>query len=127
MHPAPELDSVAAADEELASLRASFPQFHIWLEAIGGRRRYVARPNGLRHPAAHGHDQRPRRTARGAGEMTGDEPGAIPQAGLSQPSPGAALAETFAYWREAWRIRRAHPKWCVQWVASARQYQAFRL
>jgi len=30
-------------EDELASLRASFPQFHIWRETVGERRRYVAR------------------------------------------------------------------------------------
>jgi hypothetical protein len=39
----PALDKHTEADEELASLQASFPQFRIWQEAIGGRRRYVAR------------------------------------------------------------------------------------
>jgi hypothetical protein len=43
MQPAPEPDAESEVEEELASLRASFPQFHIWLEPIGGRRRYVAR------------------------------------------------------------------------------------
>lgn len=43
------------------------------------------------------------------------------------PAPGAGLAESLAPWREAWRIRRAHPKWAVLWVAPAQQYHAFRL
>jgi hypothetical protein len=30
-------------EDELAGLRTSFPQFHIWRETIGERRRYVAR------------------------------------------------------------------------------------
>jgi NAD(P)-dependent dehydrogenase (short-subunit alcohol dehydrogenase family) len=43
------------------------------------------------------------------------------------PPPDAALTEALAPWREAWRIRRAHPRWVVLWTASAGQYQAFRL
>jgi hypothetical protein len=47
---------------------------------------------------------------------------------VSQVAPSAAdLADRLASWREAWQIRRAHPKWAVLWVATARQYQAFRL
>lgn len=41
MQHAPGLDR--EVEDELASLRASFPQFHIWRETIGERRRYVAR------------------------------------------------------------------------------------
>jgi hypothetical protein len=44
---------------------------------------------------------------------------------VSQLPPSAA--DRLAPWREAWQIRRAHPKWAVLWVAPARQYQAFRL
>ncbi len=40
MRPAPDHDT--GSEEELASLQASFPQFHIWREFIGGRRRYIA-------------------------------------------------------------------------------------
>jgi hypothetical protein len=43
------------------------------------------------------------------------------------PVPDADLADSLAPWREAWRIRRTHPKWAVLWVAPAQQYQAFRL
>jgi DNA-binding LytR/AlgR family response regulator len=43
------------------------------------------------------------------------------------PPLGAALADALAPWREAWRIRRAHPRWAVLWAAPANQYQAFRL
>ena len=43
------------------------------------------------------------------------------------PPPDAALTEALAPWREAWRIRRAHPRWVVLWTASAGKYQAFRL
>jgi hypothetical protein len=43
------------------------------------------------------------------------------------PPLGAAVADALAPWREAWRIRRAHPKWVVLWAAPANQYQAFRL
>jgi hypothetical protein len=47
---------------------------------------------------------------------------------VSQVPPCAAdLADRLASWREAWQIRRAHPKWAVLWVAPAHQYQAFRL
>jgi hypothetical protein len=47
---------------------------------------------------------------------------------VSQIAPSAAdLADRLASWREAWQIRRAHPKWAVLWVAPAHQYQAFRL
>jgi hypothetical protein len=47
---------------------------------------------------------------------------------VSQIPPSAAdLADRLASWREAWQIRRAHPKWAVLWVAPAHQYQAFRL
>jgi hypothetical protein len=38
---APGLDR--EVEDELASLRDSFPQFHIWRETIGERRCYVAR------------------------------------------------------------------------------------
>lgn len=41
MPPVPEFDHMV--EDELASLRASFPQFRIWRETIGERRRYVAR------------------------------------------------------------------------------------
>ncbi len=43
------------------------------------------------------------------------------------PPPDTGLADSLAPWREAWRIRRAHPKWAVLWVPPAHQYQAFRL
>ena len=43
------------------------------------------------------------------------------------PPLGTALADALAPWREAWRIRRAHPSWAVLWAAPANQYQAFRL
>lgn len=43
------------------------------------------------------------------------------------PPLGTALAESLAPWRDAWQIRRAHPKWVVLWAPSANQYQAFRL
>lgn len=43
------------------------------------------------------------------------------------PPPDNGLTASLARWREAWRIRRAHPKWVVQRVAPTRQYQAFRL
>jgi hypothetical protein len=46
MQHAPEVDTLPGIEEELASLRSSFPAFHILLEAIGGRRRYVARRIG---------------------------------------------------------------------------------
>jgi hypothetical protein len=60
--------------------------------------------------------------------MTCDEPRAGSQVGMSQSQPpGTALADSLAPWREAWRIRRAHPKWVVLWTAQASQYQAFRL
>ncbi len=42
MQPLPDHDAAAEADE-LASLRASFPQFRICREIVPGRRRYVAR------------------------------------------------------------------------------------
>jgi neutral trehalase len=32
-----------------------------------------------------------------------------------------------ACWREAWRLRREHPRWVVIWVAQASQYRAYRL
>jgi len=43
------------------------------------------------------------------------------------PPLGTALAGALAPWREAWRVRRAHPRWAVLWAAQASQYQAFRL
>jgi hypothetical protein len=44
----------------------------------------------------------------------------------SPPLP-PTLAEELARWREAWRLRRAHPGWVVFWVADAGQYGAYRL
>ena len=44
---------------------------------------------------------------------------------MSQIPPSGT--DCLASWREAWQIRRAHPKWAVLWVAPAQQYQAFRL
>jgi neutral trehalase len=44
----------------------------------------------------------------------------------SPPVP-PGLAEDLAHWREAWRLRRAHARWVVLWVAAAGQYQAYRL
>jgi hypothetical protein len=41
VQPGPEFGH--EVEEELAGLRASFPQFRIWRETIGERRRYVAR------------------------------------------------------------------------------------
>ena len=35
-------------------------------------------------------------------------------------------ADPMACWREAWRIRRAHPRWVVLWISSAGHYQAYR-
>jgi hypothetical protein len=29
-------------------------------------------------------------------------------------------------WREATRLRREHPKWVVIWLASAREFRAYR-
>ena len=43
------------------------------------------------------------------------------------PPLGTALSDALARWREAWRIRRAHPRWAVVWAAPASQYQVFRL
>jgi hypothetical protein len=46
------------------------------------------------------------------------------------PTPvtdGTDGTDHMASWREAWRIRRAHPQWVVLWVAPAGQYRAHRL
>lgn len=43
------------------------------------------------------------------------------------PSLSPGLAEDLARWREAWRLRRAHPRWVVVWAADAGQYGAYRL
>jgi hypothetical protein len=50
-------------------------------------------------------------------------PGPVTSATASSaPDP----ADAMACWREAWRIRRAHPRWAVLWISPAGQYQAFR-
>jgi hypothetical protein len=68
--------------------------------------------------------------------MTRDDPRGHPPAGPPRPArpgttrpapPGTGLADSLALWREAWRIRRGHPKWAVLWAADAHQFQAFRL
>jgi hypothetical protein len=43
------------------------------------------------------------------------------------PPPTTEGTDDMARWREAWRIRRAHPKWAVLWVAPADEYRAHRL
>jgi hypothetical protein len=43
------------------------------------------------------------------------------------PPPSPIMAEELARWREAWRLRRAHPRWVVFWAADDRQYGAYRL
>ena len=43
------------------------------------------------------------------------------------PPPSPGLAEDLARWPEAWRLRRAHPRWVVFWAADAGQYGAYRL
>jgi hypothetical protein len=43
------------------------------------------------------------------------------------PPPSPRLAEELARWREAWSLRRAHPRWVVFWAADAGQYGAYRL
>ncbi len=45
---------------------------------------------------------------------------------MSQAPPGTGITD-MAQWREAWQIRRAHPRWAVAWIAPAGQYQAYRL
>jgi hypothetical protein len=47
---------------------------------------------------------------------------------MSDGGPGgpAWSAEDDACWREAVRLRREHPKWVVIWLASAKQYRAYR-
>jgi hypothetical protein len=51
-----------------------------------------------------------------------------PASGMSQsPPPPLAAAAELARWREAWRLRRAHPRWVVFWAADASQYGAYRL
>jgi hypothetical protein len=45
-----------------------------------------------------------------------------------QPGPGGAGgAGDWAGWKEAWQIRRAHPRWVIQWNAPAGLYLAYRL
>jgi hypothetical protein len=46
------------------------------------------------------------------------------QADLAQDPPTGI--SDMARWREAWRIRRAHPRWVVLWDAPAGQYRAYR-
>ena len=45
----------------------------------------------------------------------------------SAPSLGSDAAREMACWREAWRLRREHPRWVVIWVAQAGKYRAYRL
>jgi hypothetical protein len=50
---------------------------------------------------------------------------AFGQAGVNAP-PSPALITDLPQWREAWRVRREHPRWAVLWSASAGQYLAYR-
>lgn len=47
---------------------------------------------------------------------------------MSVGDPGASAwsAKDDACWREAARLRREHAKWIVIWLASAKQYRAYR-
>jgi hypothetical protein len=47
---------------------------------------------------------------------------------VSGGSPGgpAWSDDDDARWREAARLRREHPKWIVIWLASAKQFRAYR-
>jgi hypothetical protein len=47
---------------------------------------------------------------------------------VSQGGPGAGSwsAQDDACWREAARLRSEHRQWVIIWLASARQYQAYR-
>lgn len=47
---------------------------------------------------------------------------------MSAHGPGgpAWSAEDDACWREAARLRQEHPKWIVIWLASAKEYRAYR-
>lgn len=38
----------------------------------------------------------------------------------------AAVTDDERCWQEAARLRREHPAWLVIWLASARQYRAYR-
>lgn len=42
-------------------------------------------------------------------------------------SSGADAAREMASWREAWQLRREHPRWVVIWVAHDSQFWAYRL
>ena len=98
-------------DATLAALRQEFPGYRVWLEPAYGRYRFVAR---RLHPGTRPHTV-----------ITSDP--AEFRAALAVAPSAADLADRLASWREAWQIRRAHPKWAVLWVAPAHQYQAFRL
>ena len=42
------------------------------------------------------------------------------------PSASGWSADDDACWQEAARLRREHPPWVVIWLASARQFRAYR-
>jgi hypothetical protein len=87
-------DHYAEAEEQLASLRADFPQFRIWREDIVGTVRYVA---CRLHPGTHPHtvvtsDPGEIRAALSAGHaqdrprLAGPPPGDVP--GATAPGSG---------------------------------------
>jgi len=103
-------------DATLAALRQEFPGYRVWLEPACGRYRFVAR---RLHPGTRPHTV-----------ITSDPAelrAALAVAAPPRPAIPPSAADRLALWREAWQIRRAHPKWAVLWVAFAQQYQAFRL
>ena len=44
----------------------------------------------------------------------------------SAGASAAAVTDDERCWQEAARLRREHPAWLVIWLASARQYRAYR-
>jgi hypothetical protein len=64
--------------------------------------------------------------AAGSGPRPLDSSGGPGRVTSVTASPAPDPADAMACWREAWRIRRAHPRWAVLWISPAGQYQAFR-
>jgi hypothetical protein len=54
------------------------------------------------------------------------EPPAGGQVNQDAPDAAAVQAEDDAHWREAATLRRDHPGWVVVWIASAREFRAYR-